>query len=201
MAPKLFSEEQLQTVPSEWVGGTNPYLDRLNSFTRSSAADGNFSLISLFCGGGGLDLGLNFAGFRTAVCSDLAPSFVETVGWNLPHSTAVPGDVLEFSGKKLFRLSGAKQVDLMAAGPPCQSFSILGRRGALDDPRGKLALKYLDLVAEVRPRAFLFENVPGLLSVNDGRDWNQLYDYAREKTGYHLQFTRLNALNFGIPQS
>ena len=88
----------------------------------------------------------------------------------------------------------------LAAGPPCQSFSILGQRGALADPRGKLALKYFDLIADIRPKAFLFENVPGLLTVNRGEDWRTLAAYATQKTGYHLHVARINAVDFGIPQ-
>jgi DNA (cytosine-5)-methyltransferase 1 len=97
-------------------------------------------------------------------------------------------------------LAGTAIIDLVAAGPPCQSFSILGQRGALADPRGKLALKYFDLIAEIRPKAFLFENVPGLLTVNKGADWKTLAAYAKKKTGYHLHVARINAVDFGIPQ-
>ena len=57
---------------------------------------------------------------------------------------------------------GEAELDLMIAGPPCQSFSILGRRGSLNDPRGKLTVKYIQLGAGMHPRAFVFENVPGL---------------------------------------
>jgi DNA (cytosine-5)-methyltransferase 1 len=178
----------------------NIYLRRLNSFTADSMRENKLSLISLFCGGGGLDLGLNLAGFNTKVCSDLSPAFVDSVTFNLPHAQGAATDAMQLTGKSLLKLAGIKQIDLMAAGPPCQSFSILGRRGALADPRGKLALKYFDLIAEVKPRAFLFENVPGLLSVNNGQDWQQLLDYAQEKTGYHIEHARLNAFQFGIPQ-
>ncbi|HEU5339651.1 DNA cytosine methyltransferase, partial [Edaphobacter sp.] len=120
---------------------------------------------------------------------------------NLPHAVGVPADAMQLTGEDLMKLAGTKKIDLMAAGPPCQSFSILGRRGALADPRGKLALKYFDLISEVQPRAFIFENVPGLLSVNDGRDWKELLAYAEKKTGYNLHVDRLNATQFGIPQS
>ena len=179
----------------------NVYLKRLRSFSQETASQGKRSLISLFCGGGGLDLGLNLAGFATKVCSDLSPAFVNSITVNLPHAVGVPADAMQLTGGELMKLAGTKKIDLMAAGPPCQSFSILGRRGALADPRGKLALKYFDLISEVQPRAFIFENVPGLLSVNDGRDWKELLTYAEKKTGYHLHVDRLNATQFGIPQS
>jgi len=178
----------------------NPYLSRLGAFKRSLLEDPPFNLISLFCGGGGLDLGLSFAGFGTRVASDVAPAFVDSVVGNLPHAKACKEDALQLTKERLCALADTNNIDLVAAGPPCQSFSILGSRGALADPRGKLALKYFDLIAEIRPKAFLFENVPGLLSVNNGEDWRKLVSYAKEKTGYFLHSARLNAASFGIPQ-
>ena len=178
----------------------NPYLRRLDAFTPDLLQKPRFSLISLFCGGGGLDLGLSFAGFGTLVASDIAPAFVDTVVTNLPHARPYVEDALNLSVDKLLQLAGTDDVDLVAAGPPCQAFSILGRRGALADPRGKLAIRYFDLVAAIRPRAFIFENVPGLLTVNRGEDWRRLLAYAREVTGYTLYVGRLDAVRFGIPQ-
>lgn len=178
----------------------NSYLLRLGAFKKNLTENSEYNVISLFCGGGGLDLGLNFAGFKTLVASDVAPAFVDTVVHNLPHAKACKDDALELTKDKLCGLAGTTKIDLVAAGPPCQSFSILGRRGALADPRGKLALKYFDLIAAIRPKAFLFENVPGLLSVNEGEDWRTLVAYAKKKTKYSLHSARLNASAFGIPQ-
>lgn len=182
------------------TGELNPYLKRLSSFSHTKLLTPKFNLISLFCGGGGLDLGLGFAGFESLAVSDLIPSFVETVTHNLPFAKGIAEDALKLTGKQLLNLAGTDEIDLVAAGPPCQAFSILGRRGALDDPRGKLALKYFELVSEIQPRAFLFENVPGLLTVNKGDDWKRLIDYAQSVTQYKLHFARLNAAHFGIPQ-
>jgi DNA (cytosine-5)-methyltransferase 1 len=181
-------------------GANNAYLARLGAFKRDLLENPPFTLVSLFCGGGGLDLGLSFAGFGTRVASDIAPAFVDSVVTNLPHAKACKDDALELTKEKLCKLAGTTKIDLVAAGPPCQSFSILGQRGALADPRGKLALKYFDLIADIKPKAFLFENVPGILTVNKGEDWRTLAAYAKKKTGYYLHVARLNAVNFGIPQ-
>ncbi len=185
---------------SREAGNSNPYLRRLSAFNKNSLAKPRFTLISLFCGGGGLDLGLSFAGFGTRVASDVAPAFVASVVSNLPHAKACSEDALVLTKEKLCKLAGIADIDLIAAGPPCQSFSILGQRGALADPRGKLALKYFDLIADIKPKAFLFENVPGLLTVNKGQDWKTLLAYARQRTGYYFHVARLNAADFGIPQ-
>lgn len=204
----FFDDEIMRSIRVELEGDRsadngstrNPFLRRLDSFTRQSLENPRFTLASLFCGGGGLDLGLSFAGFGTRVCSDVAPIFVESVVSNLPHAIGLPDDAMSLTGEHLVTAAGTREFDLVAAGPPCQAFSILGRRGALEDPRGKLALKYLELVAEIRPRAFLFENVPGLLNVNKGGDWARLLDHARQVTGYYLHWKKLNAVSFGIPQ-
>ncbi|MEP7234338.1 MAG: DNA cytosine methyltransferase [Ignavibacteriota bacterium] len=198
----LFKSVQLRVrkASDRSASVTNPFLHRLNSFTPSLLEEGKFNLISLFCGGGGLDLGLGFAGFKALVASDITPIYVETVAHNIPGTYALAEDALKLTGKLLCEKAGTTEIDLVAAGPPCQAFSILGRRGALDDPRGKLALKYFELVAEIKPKAFIFENVPGLLTVNGGEDWRRLITYAKEITGYKLFSKKLNSSQFGIPQ-
>ena len=178
----------------------NAFLSRLDCFTPDLLEDAQYGMVSLFCGGGGLDLGLGFAGFKSLVVSDVAPVFVETVTRNIPRAKGLVYDAMRLTKEMIYELSGTENIDLVAAGPPCQAFSILGRRNALDDPRGKLALKYFDLVVAMQPKAFLFENVPGLLTVNKGEDWKQLYQYAEDATGYHLHFRKLNSVAFGIPQ-
>lgn len=177
----------------------NLYLKRLNSFTPDIQY--KFTAISLFSGGGGLDLGVNLAGFKSLLVSDLVPTYVDTIKYNLPHVKTYTKDATELTAKEILQLSGAVNVDLMVAGPPCQSFSILGQRKALDDPRGKLTIKYFKLIAGVRPKAFIFENVPGILTVNKGQDFKNLFEFAQETTGYTLFRTQLNSMQFGIPQS
>ena len=196
----VFDELLQQLVTAGGVSESNAYLERLESFRPGMLDNAHHTLISLFCGGGGLDLGLGFAGFKALLANDVSPSFVETVVRNIPSTKACVMDALQLTGERLLQLAGVCAIDMVAAGPPCQSFSILGQRGALDDPRGKLALKYFEIVSAVRPRAFVFENVSGLLTVNKGRDWRQLLEYAKSITGYYVHWKRLNAVNFGIPQ-
>ncbi len=179
---------------------SNPFLRRLSAFTPGLLESAEFSHIGLFCGGGGLDLGLAFAGFRCLVASDIVPQFVETVVHNMPHAAGLVEDAMALTAGALSSAAGTTEIDLVAAGPPCQAFSILGRRGALDDPRGRLALKYFELIADLRPRAFLFENVPGLLTTNGGADWRRLQGFAKDTTGYDLHVGKLNSVTFGIPQ-
>lgn len=179
---------------------SNPYLQHLNSFEKRKKY--HYNCISLFSGGGGLDLGASFAGFKTRLVSDIIPTYTETIKRNLPHVHVYNDDAMDLTPEKIRKLSGIKSdIDIIIAGPPCQSFSIIGKRQSLDDPRGMLTIKYFELVVGLRPKVFVFENVPGLMNVNGGKDFENLWKYVQDSTQYKLFKTKLNALDFGIPQS
>ena len=90
-------------------------------------------------------------------------------------------------------------IDLLVGGTPCQSFSVAGLRKGLDDPRGNLALVFLGLVDRLQPKWVVWENVPGALSSNGGRDFGSFLG-ALVKLGYGFAYRVLNAENFGVPQ-
>lgn len=90
-------------------------------------------------------------------------------------------------------------IDLLVGGTPCQSFSIAGKRLGLDDPRGNLAIEYLRLARRLRPRWLVWENVPGVLSSNSGRDFGTFVAFLGE-CGYGWAYRILDAQYFGVPQ-
>jgi len=90
-------------------------------------------------------------------------------------------------------------IDLLVGGTPCQSFSIAGLRGGLDDDRGNLALEYLRLADRKRPRWLVWENVPGVLSSNGGKDFGSILGGMAE-LGYGFAYRILDAQHFGVPQ-
>jgi DNA (cytosine-5)-methyltransferase 1 len=92
-----------------------------------------------------------------------------------------------------------EQLDLMVAGTPCQSFSVAGLRQGMADPRGNLALRFIQLAAVVQPRWILWENVPGILSSNQGRDFGTFLR-ALEELGYGWAYRTLDAQWFGVAQ-
>jgi DNA (cytosine-5)-methyltransferase 1 len=177
---------------------TNEYLTELEGLLVPKKKNG-LGYASLYCGGGGLDLGFSLAGFQPLFSSDLVPVFCDTVRHNLPGHVVEPHDMTDLSGAYVLSRTKRK-VDVVIGGPPCQSFSILGDRKATKDPRGKLVYDYARFIRETTPKAFLFENVPGIVTINKGRDWQNLLRYFDEETGYHLTWTKLNAVNFGVPQ-
>jgi DNA (cytosine-5)-methyltransferase 1 len=177
----------------------NEYLETLDSMFVPSRGNG-LGYASVFCGGGGLDLGFASAGFKPLFSSDVEPKYCETVHNNLGKHIVEPHDISKLSGAEVKQRVGGN-VDVVIGGPPCQSFSILGSRLSTADPRGKLVYEYARFIREIRPKAFLFENVPGILTVNKGKDWNELLGMFKEETKYHLMpAKKLNAVWFGVPQ-
>ena len=90
-------------------------------------------------------------------------------------------------------------VDALVGGTPCQSFSLAGNRGGMDDPRGQLAVKFFDIVRKCKPTWIVWENVPGVLSSNKGRDFG-LFLSEMGKCGYGFAYRILDAQYFGVPQ-
>ena len=96
-------------------------------------------------------------------------------------------------------LIAPESIDVLVGGTPCQSFSIAGLRGGLTDDRGNLALTYCRILQKFRPKWFVWENVPGVLSSNGGRDFGSILG-AMEELGYGIAYRVLDAQHFGVPQ-
>jgi DNA (cytosine-5)-methyltransferase 1 len=97
------------------------------------------------------------------------------------------------------QIDSAGTVDLLVGGTPCQSFSVAGRRLGLDDPRGNLTLEFLRLAARARPRWIVWENVPGVLSIDGGRTFGTIL-WTLANLGYGVAYRVLDAQFFGVPQ-
>ncbi|MFF2326612.1 MULTISPECIES: DNA cytosine methyltransferase [unclassified Streptomyces] len=177
--------------------------------------------VSVFSGGMGLDLGLEQAGFAIRFAADSMPAAVTTVRANRPELPYYDGDIRNLSAEQIWKSSGlsAGQVDLLAGGPPCQSFSTAGKRLGLDDhEKGPLVFEFVRLVEELQPKAFLMENVKGLLSAsikwrqlpynNNGKIIDDLHGSLLrelcaqlEKLGYSLKYREFNSADYGVPQA
>ncbi|MGV1758887.1 DNA cytosine methyltransferase [Rhizobium sp. A22-96] len=118
------------------------------------------NLIDLFCGCGGFSNGAEAAGFKTSLAIDVDPILTSSVGVNHPGTLLKLGDISQLDSKVLQRYA-ENPIDVVIGGPPCQGFSSMGHR-RVDDPRRSLVGHFYRLVAEVRPRLFIMENVEGL---------------------------------------
>lgn len=113
----------------------------------------------------------------------------------------ISDDTIADTFKRIKRLAGKRKVDMIIGGPPCQAYSLLGRhnKDMEDDPRTLLYLQYGKFLKEFRPKGFVFENVPGLLSAKKGEHFKNLQDYFAE-LGYNIHYRLLDASNYGVLQ-
>ena len=152
----------------------------------------NPSVAGLFVGCGGLDLGFKEAGYAlewaNEWASDAAQSYTSLVG----HSVVV-GDIWD-------HLDEIPKVDVIVGGPPCQAFSLVGKR-IEDDPRAKLVYAFQQAIEKVKPQAFVMENVPGLMaSIVDGKRLPIHLAEQFTKMGYQVTILKLIATDFFVPQ-
>lgn len=160
----------------------------------------NPKFIDLFAGCGGLTVGFERAGFRCVFANDIEPDFIKTFQINNSNIATLIKDIRNLSSKEIYEKANiAKgEIDLIIGGPPCQGFSTIGKRW-LDDPRNKLFKEYYRILKEVKPKAFVFENVIGFTNMDKGRVFKLTLDLFN-KLDYNVKFKTLNALEYGIPQ-
>ncbi|WP_046176506.1 DNA cytosine methyltransferase [Domibacillus indicus] len=178
--------------------------------------------VSFFAGAGGLDLGIERAGFDIRLSVELESVYCQTLRNNHPELNVIQGDIMAYNRELIYTDAGLapdEELDLMIGGSPCQSFSTAGKRQAFEDPRGQAMLKYADLVNEVQPKFFLLENVKGLLSAalkhrplnkrgiehpplepeeEQGSALNHLLQHFGN---YNVKLSIINAADYGIPQT
>jgi DNA (cytosine-5)-methyltransferase 1 len=158
--------------------------------------------IELFSGCGGLSTGLLDAGYDVRLGVDNDRPSIVAFEYNHAYrgSRSMVGDVAKVSGKDLLTEAGLESVDLLAGGPPCQPFSVAGKRLGLDDPRGHLIAEFVRLAGELKPRVVLLENVPALQTSHNG-DVVRATRAELERLGYVVHWQILNAADWGVPQA
>lgn len=158
-------------------------------------------VLDLFCGAGGMSLGFERAGFDIALGIDVDGYHIATHERNFPYGKSLCRSVSELTAGGICAVLGSQiDIDLVIGGPPCQGFSHMGLRD-IKDPRNSLVSDFVRLIREIRPKAFVMENVPGLLTGST----RPLLDEALrgfESAGYRITtpLRVLNASDFGVPQ-
>ncbi len=160
-----------------------------------------YTTIDLFCGAGGITEGFRKAGYHCVYANDIMPEAIETFSYNHPGALAENKPVEEVNPRTLRRRLNLEkgELDVLVGGPPCQGFSINAPGRFLDDPRNKLFKQYAKFLAEFKPKTFVFENVPGLLSFGNGAVFNQIV-LEFSKLGYRVVGRILFAAHYGVPQ-
>lgn len=165
-------------------------------------ADGiKYSLIDLFAGAGGLSEGLEEAGFHGVFASEIVPQYADTYRKNHRGTIVATEDIRNLNAEDVRKKLGMKkgQLALMAGGPPCQGFSINAPVRSILDDRNHLFKEYLRFVDAFQPRAVLIENVPGLVSFEDGDTLHAILK-ALGELGYGADVRILGAAYYGVPQ-
>jgi len=161
----------------------------------------DLKFIDLFAGAGGLSEGLSEAGFHGLFSNEIIPEYAQTYQQNHPSTKVVVSDIRELDPVQIREELSIErgELDLIAGGPPCQGFSINAPIRTMLDERNHLFKEYLRFVDAFAPRAILIENVPGLVSFENGVTLHAILD-ALAGLGYGIGVRILGAAYYGIPQ-
>ena len=159
-----------------------------------------YNAIDLFCGCGGFSKGFEEAGFNIRFGIDMWNDAIVTYKRNFPKAVALNEDITKIDGQTILDMTGlkAENVDVIIGGPPCQGFSVSGKR-MIDDERNKLYKSFVQVVSEIQPKVFVMENVPGLVRLFNGSVAEQVREDFTT-IGYRVQMKILSSDNFGVPQ-
>jgi DNA (cytosine-5)-methyltransferase 1 len=193
--------EQSAMKPQALAKTAPRMMDRLRRSRPARIPTATLSTVDLFCGAGGITEGFREAGYGCLYANDCMPEAVGTFLFNHPGTWAEARDIEDVDPAKVrARLKLEKgALDVLVGGPPCQGFSINAPERFLSDPRNKLFKYYMRFLDEFEPKAFLFENVPGLLSLGDGKVFRQILHEFNEHR-YHVTVKILFAAHYGVPQ-
>ena len=156
-------------------------------------------VIDLFAGVGGLSLGFEKNGFDVVLANEYDVSIATAYKKNHSKTKMIVGDITNLNLEQILR-PYIDKVEVVIGGPPCQGFSQKGQRKTIHDERNFLFKYYVRVVELVKPRYFVMENVPNLLTAEKGYFKNEIKELFF-KLGYHLNMGILNASDFGVPQN
>ena len=156
--------------------------------------------VDLFSGAGGMAEGFKQAGFKCVFANDFDEVALQTFAYNHPETPYLKSDIRKLDAAEILRVAGKMvgEIDVVCGGPPCQGFSLAGLR-MTDDPRNRLFLDFVRIVDGLSPRVVVFENVPGIITMQGGAVIRAITaEFA--KIGYTCQAKILNAADYGVPQ-
>lgn len=181
------------------VGNAVPALLAYNIGTAIKKKIDIKTCIDLFCGAGGLSIGLKMAGIKSILGIDHDKSACLTYKVNSPETEVLCDDItLENVKRKIVNKGIIEKVDMLCGGPPCQGFSLAGKR-FIDDPRNQLFKQYIEIASKIMPKIILFENVEGLLSFQKGAIYQDIIELF-SSLGYDAVGKVLLASDYGVPQ-
>ncbi|XBP97405.1 DNA (cytosine-5-)-methyltransferase [Lactobacillus crispatus] len=154
--------------------------------------------IDLFSGIGGLSTGFRKNGIDIIVANEIDKDIANSYIKNNPQTNMINEDITKLDINSVFEKY--KDADIVLGGPPCQGFSQKGKRLSLKDPRNYLFRYFADVVNYVRPKYFVMENVPNLLTTSNGFFKKEIIDIF-SRMNYFVNLSVLNASDYGVPQN
>jgi DNA (cytosine-5)-methyltransferase 1 len=186
------------------VKGGPAWPDRLGDALRAHfSASPPISTLSLFAGGGGLDIGFHDVGFHASEAVEIEPKYAASLDANNGVGGLLEGTTVRCIDIRHYEASREAGTRFVIGGPPCQTFSAAGRRASgvtgTTDERGMLFEQYVRLLSELEPDGFLFENVYGITGAQNGEAWRQIVQAFRD-LGFVISHRVLDAADYGAPQ-
>lgn len=176
--------------------------DQYKQFIDISSAPNflsKYTFVDLFCGAGGITQGLFQAGLTPLASVEISPIASATHKKNFPECHHFCGDIEQFSAHDWLQQIGSPEVNVVVGGPPCQGFSVAGKRDP-KDPRNRLFYEFVRVVSEIRPWYVVMENVPGILTIQKGSVKTAIIE-AFNSIGYpHTSVAILESAAYGVPQ-
>jgi len=158
----------------------------------------NYNIMDLFAGVGGLSYGFSkLPEFKIIAANEIERDISVAYSLNHPDVKMLNCDINDLTEEMLEEVLGGVKIDIVVGGPPCQSYSTLGKRRM--DNRANLFMQYKRVLQLLKPRAFVFENVLGILSMDNGKLFKRV-QAEFEELGYDLKHKVLNAVDYGVPQ-
>ena len=184
---RLFQQPELKRIAEQGENSSGVW-------KQLEADQGGVSLIELFCGAGGLALGLHNAGLESKLLVDFDKNAIQTLKDNRPHWNSLQASVTEID---LDEFRG--EIDVMAGGFPCQAFSYAGKQLGFEDTRGTLFYDFARLVGQVQPKMVIAENVKGLLSHDGGKTLETILN-TLDGMGYEASYKLMRSQFLDVPQ-
>lgn len=194
--PKLGRYERIQRELEENESDPHKIFIEIDSESIKSS---DYTFVDLFCGAGGMTQGLVQAGFKPLASVEISPIASATHNRNFPQCHHFCGDIENFSPLKWLEEIGSPEVKLVVGGPPCQGFSVAGKRDP-KDPRNRLFYEFIRVVSKIRPWYIVMENVPGILTIQNGEVRTAITE-AFKSIGYNnVSVAILESAAYGVPQ-
>ncbi len=176
--------------------------DRYKKFINISSPESllsKYTFVDLFSGAGGITQGFFQAGFTPLASVEISPIASATHKKNFPQCHHFCEDIEDFYAQDWLQQIGSPEVNIVVGGPPCQGFSVAGKRDP-KDPRNRLFYEFVRVVSEIRPWYVVMENVPGILTIKQGSVKTEIFE-AFKSIGYpHISVAILESAAYGVPQ-